>query len=118
MESAESAPSAKAQKKPRVQWTEKATWALIKSWEDNLDALRGQKHNGVVYQRIAESVSDAGIPRTRAQVHAKIDNLTQTFRYDGHLLLFELCVVARVPLDLQNPTCVDTWYIEERGKPR
>ncbi|KAH6940610.1 hypothetical protein HPB50_003010 [Hyalomma asiaticum] len=80
MESAESAPSTKAVKKPRVQWTEKATWALIKSWEDNLDALRGQKHNGVVYQRIAESLTDAGIPRTRAQVHAKIDNLTQTFR--------------------------------------
>ncbi|KAH7972598.1 hypothetical protein HPB52_013826 [Rhipicephalus sanguineus] len=79
MESAESAPSTKAVKKPRVQWTEKATWALIKSWEDNLDALRGQKHNGVVYQRIAESLTDAGIPRTRAQVHAKIDNLTQTY---------------------------------------
>ncbi|KAH7961020.1 hypothetical protein HPB52_000779 [Rhipicephalus sanguineus] len=79
MESAESAPSTKAVKKPRVQWTEKATWALIKSWQDNLDALRGQKHNGVVYQRIAESLTDAGIPRTRAQVHAKIDNLTQTF---------------------------------------
>ncbi|KAH6945576.1 hypothetical protein HPB50_009095 [Hyalomma asiaticum] len=76
MESAESAPSTKAQKKPRVQWTEKVTAALVKFWEDNLDALRGQKHNGVVYQRIAESLTDAGIPRTRAQVHSKIDNLT------------------------------------------
>ncbi|KAH7939429.1 hypothetical protein HPB52_012584 [Rhipicephalus sanguineus] len=59
MESAESAPSTKAVKKPRVQWTEKATWALIKSWEDTLDALRRQKHNGVVYERIAESLTDA-----------------------------------------------------------
>lgn len=67
MESAESAPSTKAQKKPRVHWTEKATWALVKLWEDNLDALRGQKHNGVVHQTIAERLTDAGIPRTHAR---------------------------------------------------
>ncbi|KAH7935070.1 hypothetical protein HPB52_003635 [Rhipicephalus sanguineus] len=42
--------------------------------------MRGHKHNGGVYQAIAESLTDAGIPRTRAQVHNKIDNLTQTFR--------------------------------------
>lgn len=75
MESAQS-----VRKKQRVQWTEKENWALIKLWEDHLDALRGHKHNGGVYQAIAESLTDAGIPRTRAQVHSKIDNLTQTFR--------------------------------------
>ncbi|KAH8040839.1 hypothetical protein HPB51_013009 [Rhipicephalus microplus] len=53
----ESARSVK--KKPRVKWTEKETWALIKLWEDHLDALRGQKHNGGVYQAIAESLTNA-----------------------------------------------------------
>ncbi|XP_049275457.1 uncharacterized protein LOC125759958 [Rhipicephalus sanguineus] len=67
-------------KKPRVQWTEKETWALIKLWEDHLDAMRGHKHNGGLYQAIAECLTDAGIPRTRAHVHSRIDNLTQTFR--------------------------------------
>ncbi|KAH7971970.1 hypothetical protein HPB52_004501 [Rhipicephalus sanguineus] len=75
MESAQS-----VRKKQCVQWTEKETWALIKLWEDHLDAPRSHKHNGGVYQAIAESLTDAGIPRTRAQVHSKIDNLTQTFR--------------------------------------
>nr|XP_037274349.1 uncharacterized protein LOC119167008 [Rhipicephalus microplus] len=75
----ESAQSAK--KKPRIQWPEKDTRALIKLWKDHLDALRGQKHNGGVYQAIAESLTDAGIPRTQAQVHSKIDNLTQTLEW-------------------------------------
>ncbi|KAH7964639.1 hypothetical protein HPB51_027134 [Rhipicephalus microplus] len=118
MESAQS-----VKKKPRFQWTEKETWALIKLWEDHLDALRGQKHNGGVYQAIAESLTDAGIPRTRAQVHSKIDNLTQTFRkierelttgsspptwpYYGELKRFIVCLPINDP-SLMEESCCDT----------
>ncbi|KAH9382058.1 hypothetical protein HPB48_008528 [Haemaphysalis longicornis] len=65
---------------PRVHWSERETWALIRLWEDNLEELRAQKHNGNVYQKIATQLTAAGIPRTKAQVHSKIENLGQTFR--------------------------------------
>ncbi|XP_064469655.1 uncharacterized protein LOC135384382, partial [Ornithodoros turicata] len=51
-------------KKPRVQWPERETWALIKLWEDNLDDLRSHKHNGEVYCRIAEALNSADVPKT------------------------------------------------------
>ncbi|XP_065284774.2 myb/SANT-like DNA-binding domain-containing protein 1 [Dermacentor albipictus] len=68
------------QRKPRVQWSERDTWALIKLWEDNLPSLRAQKHNGGVYDGIAQALTSMGVPRTKAQVHSKIENLGQTYR--------------------------------------
>ncbi|KAH9375090.1 hypothetical protein HPB48_002409 [Haemaphysalis longicornis] len=67
-------------KKHRVHWSERETWALIRLWEDNLEELRAQKHNGNVHGSIAAQLTAAGIPRTKAQVHSKIENLGQTFR--------------------------------------
>lgn len=80
MEPAQSASAAKALKKPGIHWSEKVTWALIKLWEDHLANLRGRKHNSGVYDKIAESHTNTGLPQTWAQVLSKIDNFTQADR--------------------------------------
>ncbi|KAH7985578.1 hypothetical protein HPB49_026358 [Dermacentor silvarum] len=69
-----------ARKKQRLQWSERDTWTLIKPWEDNLRSLRAQKHNGDVYASIAGALTSAGVPRTKEQVHTKIQNLGHTYR--------------------------------------
>ncbi|XP_037577072.1 uncharacterized protein LOC119459337 [Dermacentor silvarum] len=67
-------------KKQRLQWSERATWTLIKLWEDNLHSLRAQKHNGDVHASIAGALTSAGVPRTKEQVHTKIENFGHTYR--------------------------------------
>ncbi|XP_075750777.1 myb/SANT-like DNA-binding domain-containing protein 1 [Rhipicephalus microplus] len=67
-------------KRQRLQWSEADTWSLIRLWEDNLDSLRAQKHNGEVYASIAAALTSAGVSRTKDQVHKKIENLTHTYR--------------------------------------
>lgn len=69
-----------ARKKQRLQWSEADTWSLIRLWEDSLDSLRAQKHNGEVYANIAAALTSAGVSRTKEQVHTKIENLTHTYR--------------------------------------
>ncbi|KAH7940529.1 hypothetical protein HPB49_001364 [Dermacentor silvarum] len=66
-------------KKQRLQWSERATWTLIKLWEDNLHSLRAQKHNGDVHASIAGALTSAGVPRTKEQVHTKIENFGHTY---------------------------------------
>ncbi|KAH8021307.1 hypothetical protein HPB51_014878 [Rhipicephalus microplus] len=72
-------------KRQRLQWSEADTWSLIRLWEDNLDSLRAQKHNGEVYASIAAALTSAGVSRTKDQVHKKIENLTHTYRFLGSL---------------------------------
>lgn len=60
-------------------WTEGETWKLIRLWEDNLHLLGSEKHNTKVYAAI-DALRESGIIKTKKQVQAKLDNLTQRYR--------------------------------------
>ncbi|XP_075542462.1 uncharacterized protein LOC142576292 [Dermacentor variabilis] len=65
----------------RQLWGERETALLIDLWEDRLMDLRRQKRNSGVYDDIAAALRQVGFERTRLQVHHKIENLAQTYRF-------------------------------------
>lgn len=69
------------QPQPRQLWGETETYVLIDLWEERLKELRRQKRNSAVYEQIAKALRLAGFQRTRAQVHTKIENLSNTYRF-------------------------------------
>ncbi|XP_075538971.1 uncharacterized protein LOC142573250 [Dermacentor variabilis] len=65
----------------RAAWTDEETDVLIRLWEENLGGLRGQKRNGKIYQAITTALASCGIVKTRAQVHSKMENLRNKYRW-------------------------------------
>ncbi|KAH7960906.1 hypothetical protein HPB49_024711 [Dermacentor silvarum] len=50
-------------------------------WEDRLMDLRRQKRNSRIYDEIAAALRQEGFERTRVQVHHKIENIAETYRF-------------------------------------
>ncbi|KAK8782902.1 hypothetical protein V5799_015757 [Amblyomma americanum] len=66
---------------PRQVWSERETSVLIDCWEDRIIDLRRQKRNSSIYEEIAPELRVAGFHRTKQQVHTKIENLSNKFRF-------------------------------------
>ncbi|XP_064475535.1 uncharacterized protein LOC135389414 [Ornithodoros turicata] len=69
-------------KKKRFVWSDAMTRHLLNLWEDSLGALRSQKRNAVIYDRIASALTEGchGATFVGKQVRMKIESLTKEYR--------------------------------------
>ncbi|KAM7298037.1 myb/SANT-like DNA-binding domain-containing protein 1 [Ixodes scapularis] len=72
--------------KKRINWPVAITEALIRIWEDNLQALRSNTRNAAIYAAMAEQLNaGAGLrsgeePYTAKQIRQKLENLNKQYR--------------------------------------
>lgn len=79
-------------------WQEDEVHKLICVWATRLDDLRQSKKNRHIYEEISDELNSMGLDTIREEVHIKIQNLSQLYRWVAVVV-----VVARIIVDaLQN----------------
>lgn len=74
-------------------WQEDEVHKLICVWAARLNDLRQSKKNRHIYEEISEELNRMGLDTIREEVHIKIQNLSQLYRYGFrkyHVLLLLL----------------------------
>lgn len=64
-------------------WQEDEVHKLICVWAARLNDLRQSKKNRHIYEEISEELNRMGLDTIREEVHIKIQNLSQLYRYDS-----------------------------------
>lgn len=73
----------RVQKTRRSVWKDEEVYKVISVWKKRIFELRQTKKNKHIYAEIAEELNEMGMDTICEEVHTKIQNLSQLYRYVG-----------------------------------
>lgn len=71
----------RVQKTRRSVWKDEEVYKVISVWKKRILELRQTKKNKHIYAEIAEELNEMGMDTICEEVHTKIQNLSQLYRY-------------------------------------